>query len=104
MKDRFLPDKIKAKVRANEHRFALFEPGRGCAGVEYPLLVAGQTDFLFYWRTLPWDHAPGVLFAQEAGFQAVRPNGDPYRCGSTDNGLVVAHQAACNEIRVEILA
>ena len=82
VKVRFLPAEVQAMVTANLARFAGHEPGPNCAGVEYPRLVEGVVDFILYWRTLPWDHAPGVLFAQEAGFQAQRPDGAPYRCGS----------------------
>ncbi|MDH7971799.1 inositol monophosphatase [Sphingomonas sp. AR_OL41] len=44
---------------------------RRCAGDEYPLVVTGARHFALYWRTLVWDHAPGVLFLQEAGGVAV---------------------------------
>ena len=88
---------------ANEHRFAAHLPGRNCAGIEYPTLVAGDVDFLLYWRTLPWDHAPGVLFAEEAGFRAARPDGTAYRCGDGRHGLVVAHRDVCDDVRIALL-
>lgn len=103
VKRRFLPDDVKAQVAENESRFGGYLPGRGCAGVEYPDLVTGAVDFLFYWRTLPWDHAPGVLFAEEAGFQAVRPDGTEYRCGSSRDGLVVAHRDVCETVGAALL-
>lgn len=64
---------------------------RGCAGLEYPDLVAGVYDFLIYWRTLSWDHAPGVLFATEAGLTATTPDGSTYTPAGTGSGLLVAH-------------
>ena len=29
--------------------------------------LAGKQQFALFWRTLPWDHAPGVLLLREAG-------------------------------------
>jgi len=104
VKDRFLPDDVAATVLANEARFGRYDAGRGCAGVEYPALVADDVAFLLYWRTLPWDHAPGVLFAEEAGGVAVRPDGRRYRCGEDGLGLVVAHAAMIDEVRACLLS
>ena len=98
VKHRFLPDDVAERVVANEHRFAAHLPG-----IEYPTLVAGDVDFLLYWRTLPWDHAPGVLFAEEAGFRAARPDGTAYRCGDGRHGLVVAHRDVCDDVRIALL-
>lgn len=50
----------------------------GCAGYDYRALACGQYQFLFYYRTLVWDHAPGVLIAREAGALADRYNERPY--------------------------
>ena len=50
-----------------------------CAAEQYPRLVLGVNDCSIFERTLAWDHAPGVLFVNEAGGMAVRPNGRPYR-------------------------
>lgn len=103
VKDRFLPDSMKQVVRASEHRFGSFVPGCNCAGIEYPDLVQGRVDFLFYWRTLPWDHAPGALVAEEAGMLAQRPDGSRYVCGSPVDGLLVAHPGVINDIRLGLL-
>jgi fructose-1,6-bisphosphatase/inositol monophosphatase family enzyme len=50
-----------------------------CAAEQYPRLVLGQNDVSIFERTLPWDHAAGVLFLNEAGGKAARPDGSPYR-------------------------
>ncbi len=50
-----------------------------CAAEQYPRLVLGQNDVSIFERTLPWDHAAGVLFLNEAGGMAARPDGSPYR-------------------------
>jgi fructose-1,6-bisphosphatase/inositol monophosphatase family enzyme len=50
-----------------------------CAAEQYPRLVLGENDVSIFERTLPWDHAAGVLFLNEAGGKAARPDGSPYR-------------------------
>ena len=50
-----------------------------CAAEQYPRLVLGQNDVSIFERTLPWDHAAGVLFLNEAGGKAARPDGSAYR-------------------------
>ena len=50
-----------------------------CAAEQYPRLVLGENDVSIFERTLPWDHAAGVLFVNEAGGMAARPDGSPYR-------------------------
>ena len=50
-----------------------------CAAEQYPRLVLGVNDISVFERTLPWDHAAGVLFVNEAGGRAARPDGSPYR-------------------------
>lgn len=49
-----------------------------CAAEQYPRLVLGQNDVSIFERTLPWDHAAGVLFLNEAGGKAARPDGSPF--------------------------
>jgi fructose-1,6-bisphosphatase/inositol monophosphatase family enzyme len=50
-----------------------------CAAEQYPRLVLGVNDCSIFERTLAWDHAPGVLFVNEAGGKVARPDGRPYR-------------------------
>jgi fructose-1,6-bisphosphatase/inositol monophosphatase family enzyme len=50
-----------------------------CAAEQYPRLVLGINDVSIFERTLAWDHAAGVLFLNEAGGKAARPDGRPYR-------------------------
>lgn len=97
VKDRFLPEQMRERVAANAANFGAFVPGASCAGVDYPSLTNGKVDFLFYWRTLVWDHAPGVLFATEAGASAIRPSGEPYR-SDDETGLLVAHERVAEEV------
>ncbi|KQM13827.1 inositol monophosphatase family protein [Novosphingobium sp. Leaf2] len=50
-----------------------------CAAEQYPRLVTGVNDISVFNRTLPWDHAAGALFLNEAGGKAARPDGSAYR-------------------------
>ena len=72
-----------------------------CAAEQYPRLVLGQNDVAIFERTLPWDHAAGVLFVNEAGGKAARPDGSAYRVDDYDRpGLI----GAANEALWEDLA
>ena len=62
-----------------------------CAAEQYPRLVLGQNDISIFERTHAWDHAAGVLFLNEAGGKAARPDGSPYRVDEADRpGLLGA--------------
>jgi fructose-1,6-bisphosphatase/inositol monophosphatase family enzyme len=50
-----------------------------CAAEQYPRLALGVNDLSIFERTLAWDHAAGVLFLNEAGGKAARPDGRAYR-------------------------
>ena len=50
-----------------------------CAAEQYPRLALGVNDVSIFERTLAWDHAAGVLFLNEAGGMAARPDASPYR-------------------------
>ena len=50
-----------------------------CAAEQWPRLALGVNDVSIFERTLAWDHAAGVLFLNEAGGKAARPDGRPYR-------------------------
>lgn len=64
-----------------------------CAAEQYPRLVLGENDVSVFERTLPWDHAAGVLFVNEAGGVAARHDGVPYRPDDKKKGLLVASDA-----------
>ena len=65
-----------------------------CAAEQYPRLVLGENDVSIFERTLPWDHAAGVLFVNEAGGKAARPDGSPYRVDEDRTGLIGAASPA----------
>ncbi len=66
-----------------------------CAAEQYPRIVLGQNDVSIFERTLAWDHAAGVLFVNEAGGKAARPDGSPYRVDRhLERGLIAAASPA----------
>lgn len=87
---RLLPPDLRARVDAGIARIGEALPGNHCAGREYPDILRGVQDFVLFWRTLPWDHAPGVLLLEEAGGVARRFDGSPYDPTDDRNGLLVA--------------
>jgi fructose-1,6-bisphosphatase/inositol monophosphatase family enzyme len=86
---RFLPPQVSADIAARLEGVEIL-PHLFCAGAEYPAVAAGRRHFSLFWRTLPWDHAPGSLFLEEAGGHVCRFDGTPYAPTSRANGLVVA--------------
>jgi fructose-1,6-bisphosphatase/inositol monophosphatase family enzyme len=65
-----------------------------CAGREYIEMLSGTYDFNLYRRTKPWDHAAGALMMREAGGQAIRLKGTPYRPAEPiDSGIISAPSA-----------
>ncbi|WP_298397232.1 inositol monophosphatase family protein [Sphingobium sp.] len=61
-----------------------------CAAEQYPRLVLGQNDVSVFARVLPWDHAAGALFVNEAGGCCQRLDGSPYVVGDLSRGLLGA--------------
>lgn len=92
---RFLPAKLRESVDAQSGAFHEILPGMRCAGEEYPAIVRGTQNFALFWRTLPWDHAPGVLFLQEAGGKAARLDGNAYTPSRSGVGLLAAQSDEC---------
>jgi fructose-1,6-bisphosphatase/inositol monophosphatase family enzyme len=87
---RFLPAEVRAEVEARTSgKVRLAEIPR-CAGEQYPRVVSGENDFALFWRSHPWDHAPGSLFLTEAGGKIARMDGAPYRIGDNRTGLIIA--------------
>jgi fructose-1,6-bisphosphatase/inositol monophosphatase family enzyme len=89
MLNRFMPPGVSTRVEASATDIERL-PGMLCAGAEYPAIVRGERDFTIFWRSLPWDHAPGALFLAEAGGVVRRPDGTPYEVASDEVGLIAA--------------
>jgi len=61
-----------------------------CAAEQYPRLALGTNHISIFERVLPWDHAAGILFLNEAGGKAARWNEDAYRPADRRTGLLGA--------------
>jgi fructose-1,6-bisphosphatase/inositol monophosphatase family enzyme len=67
---------------------------RGCSGLEYMAVALGQSHFSLHSRSLPWDHAAGMLIVREAGGVASFLDGAPYDTRITDQPVLAAASAA----------
>lgn len=95
VKTRFLPEPFKSEAAIALAASAIeAQAGSNCAGADYPDIASAASDFALYWRTLPWDHAPGTLFLMEAGGYAARLDGSAYRPGEQREGLLAARSRA----------
>jgi fructose-1,6-bisphosphatase/inositol monophosphatase family enzyme len=87
---KYMPFELRQQVELRLPRIAEAHEGTRCAGAEYPTIARGHQDFAVFWRTLPWDHAPGTLFLREAGGVAARLDGTPYHVADPRVGLLAA--------------
>ena len=87
---RFLPPQLRERILNEATGCRDVLPGLRCAGEEYPAIVQGTQDFAVFWRTLPWDHVPGILFLEEAGGRAARFDGTSYSAAKQGSGLLAA--------------
>lgn len=101
LKSKYMPEPQKTATNAIGARLARAND-RGCAGVEYLAMVDGQIGFLAYWRTKPWDHAPGSLIAQEVGLRSGRFDGEPYRPGDSRPGLLIADHESWPQLAADL--
>lgn len=60
---------------------------------DYPSLLHGEFDFVFYSRLHPWDHLAGCLMVTESGGVARTMDGLAYTVSSRSRGLLVAKDA-----------
>lgn len=76
-----------------------------CAAEQYPRIGLGANDVSLFEKTLAWDHAAGVLFLNESGGRAARPDGSPYRVDRhLEPGLIGAASPALFDQIAERLA
>jgi fructose-1,6-bisphosphatase/inositol monophosphatase family enzyme len=98
---KFYPASLRDGIRGRARALGEVLPSQHCAGREYPDIVSGAQDFAVFWRTLPWDHAAGALFTEEAGGVVRRLDGSPY--DPTDQrrrGLIAAaNEAVWRQVR-----
>lgn len=74
-----------------------------CAAEQYPRLALGTNHISTFERSLPWDHAAGILFLNEAGGKAARWNGDTYRPADRKTGLLGASSPKLWDEAAELL-
>ncbi|QTD56118.1 inositol monophosphatase family protein [Parasphingorhabdus cellanae] len=74
-----------------------------CAAEQYPRLALGSNHISTFERSLPWDHAAGILFLNEAGGKAARWNGDAYRPADRKTGLLGASSPKLWDEAAELL-
>lgn len=86
--------RTKSGVRAGR---ALNDSGRvrgvhnqGCSGLEYMAIVQGLAQFSLHSRSLPWDHAAGMLIVHEAGGIGTFLDGGAYDPRITDRAVLSA--------------
>ncbi|HEX6873131.1 MAG TPA: inositol monophosphatase family protein, partial [Micromonosporaceae bacterium] len=102
---RYIPAEVRTGIQSRREQIGDLLAGRNCAGWEYPAIVRDEQQFALFWRTLPWDHAPGALFVEEAGGVAWRLDGTPYHPADTRTGLLVAQtQQIWDTVRSTLLA
>ena len=77
---------------------------RGCSGLEYIALVEGRSHFSLHSRSLPWDHAAGMLIVREAGGEAAFLDGTPYDARIPDRPVLAAAGEAAWRIVSEVVA
>lgn len=96
----------KERVRVDAAAAAHFEvvPQPMCAAEQYPLLATGAHDVTIYRRSLPWDHAAGALFLNEAGGKVARFDGTAYRPDQTEmSGMLAAATPELWDMAADVL-
>lgn len=91
----FLPDGLREEVGERVEQLAPHVRGsaRLWAGATYRRVLLGEDDFIVYWRTNAWDHAPGTVLVREIGGSVTRWDGDDYRVDDSRTSLLVAANA-----------
>ncbi|HEX7389854.1 MAG TPA: inositol monophosphatase family protein, partial [Acidiphilium sp.] len=65
-------------------------PNLRCAAATYRAIAMGHIHATLLHRTLPWDHAPGVLIVSEAGGYVRKPDGGVWHPSELESGLLAA--------------
>lgn len=98
----FLTDEEAAIVDAKLGGHYTYTDIPRCAAEQYPRLALGENDVSSFKRTLPWDHAAGTLWLNEAGGKCARLDGSEYRVSDHGKpGLVGASTPAIWDAFIE---
>jgi fructose-1,6-bisphosphatase/inositol monophosphatase family enzyme len=88
-----------AKALGDSGRFAGIR-NLGCSALEYIAVAQGQAHFSLHSRSLPWDHAAGMLIVAEAGGVVGFLDGTPYDPRIADRAvLAAANRGAWDTVR-----
>lgn len=80
-------------------------PNLRCAAATYRAMAMGHLHASLSRRTLPWDHAAGVLIATEAGGHVRKPDGTEWRPSELDGGILAApDEASWHRLRDALFA
>ena len=66
---------------------------QGCSGLEYMAIAQGMAQFSLHSRSLPWDHAAGMLIVHEAGGVGSFLDGGVYDPRILDRAVLAASTA-----------
>ena len=103
LRTRYMPPELRRAALDGFEDAGLVHAEVSAAGVVYPMAARGQLSHALYWRTLPWDHAPGTLLAEEAGLVVARLDRTPYRPWDGRFGLLSASdQRAWDVVRAAL--
>ncbi|MFC4291165.1 inositol monophosphatase family protein [Sphingorhabdus arenilitoris] len=86
----FMPEWQRKAVSAHCENWAEIVPIPRCAAAHYPRICLERDDAALFQRTLPWDHAAGALFLQEAGGYVTRWDGSEYHFHDGKSGIIAA--------------
>ncbi len=89
---KFIPPEVRARIRPESAATLSQAPPRSAA-VGYVRMLDGGADGAVFWRSNPWDHAPGSLLLEESGGAARRLDGSAYLPGTPGRGLLAARDA-----------
>jgi fructose-1,6-bisphosphatase/inositol monophosphatase family enzyme len=87
---RYMPNGLGGTVTDALHGRVRMSPPSGCAAIEYTDILRGLSDFVVYYRLLPWDHAAPALILTEAGGRVNHFTGQPYTARSESQLTIVA--------------
>lgn len=99
----FMTKEQRTEVIAQAKAHYNLVPIPNCAAQQYPQLVLGTHHISIFKRTLPWDHAAGVLFLNEAGGKAARWDGSDYLPGDGRTGMLGASSLKLWDEAAELL-
>lgn len=87
---RYMPHGLRDRVADALHGRVRMKPPSGCAAIEYTDILRGLSEFVVYYRLLPWDHAAPALILTEAGGRVSHFSGQPYTARSESQLTIVA--------------